>query len=128
VWGALMETGFPNGFATLVSMVDGATSLYLSNGGGMLGEGANDRVAAATQSFVTAVEDHLGLLSPDPDSDPPAAGRVIIRALTYQGRFRAEAAVDDLGHGRHPLSAVFHAGEGVLNELTAIDQARQTGR
>jgi hypothetical protein len=128
VWGALLETGYPNGIATLVSLVDGTTSLYVSTGGGIIGGGAHDRVVAATQSFLTAVEDHLDLLSPDPGSDAPVEGRVIIRALTYQGRFRAEAAEDDLGHGRHPLSAVFYAGHGVLTELRTIDQARETGR
>jgi hypothetical protein len=124
VWGALLETGYPKGIATLVALADGTTSLYLSTGGGIIGGGAHDRVAAATQSFLAAVEEHLSLLKPDPDSDVPAEGRVIIRALTYQGRYRAEAAEDDLGHNRHPLSAVFYAGHDVLAELRTIDQAR----
>ena len=127
VWGALLETGYPSATATLVALADGTTSLYLSTGGGIIGGGAHARVAAATRSFLTAVEDHLGLLSPDADSDVPVAGRVIIRALTYQGRYRADAPEDDLGHGRHPLSAVFYAGHGVLTELRTIDQARGAG-
>ena len=90
MWGALLETGYRKGIATLVALVDGTTSLYLSSGGGIIG-GAHDRVAAVTRSFLAAVEDQLGLLSPDADSDVPAAGRVIIQALTYQGRYRAEA-------------------------------------
>jgi hypothetical protein len=61
------------------------------------------------------------------DSDVPVAGRVIIRALTYQGRYRADAPEDDLGHGQHPLSAVFYAGHGVLTELRTIDQAGAGG-
>jgi hypothetical protein len=126
VWGALMETGYPQATVTLVSLADGTTSLYLSTGGGIIGGGGHDRVAAATRSFLTAVEDHLHLLSPDPDSHVPGEGRVIIRALTHQGRYSAEAAEDDLGHGRLPLSAVFYAGHGVITELRQIDQARQT--
>lgn len=127
VWGALMETGYLKGIATLVALADGTTSLYLSTGGGIIGGGAHERVAAATRSFLMAVEDHLGLLTPDPDSVVPAEGRVIIRALTYQGRYRAEAAEDDLGQGGHPLSAVFYAGHGVLAELRTLDQARGMG-
>jgi hypothetical protein len=126
VWGALLETGYPRATATLVALADGTTSLYLSTGGGIIGGGAHAQVAAATGSFLTAVEDHLGLLSPDEDSDVPGAGHVIVRALTYQGRYSAEALEDDLGHGRHPLSAVFYAAHGVLTELRKIDQARGT--
>jgi len=127
VWGALLETGYATGTATLVALADGTTSLYTSTGGGIIGGGAHARVAAASRSFLTVVEDHLGLLNPDPDSDAPVAGRVIIRALTYQGRYRADASEDDLGHGRHPLSAVFYAAHGVLTELRTIDQAPRAG-
>jgi hypothetical protein len=123
VWGALLETGYPTATATLVALADGTTSLYLSTGGGIIGGGGHAQVAAATRSFLTVVEDHLGLLSPDKDSSVPVAGRVIVRALTHQGRYRAEAQEDDLGNGRHPLSAVFYAGHGVLTELREIDQA-----
>lgn len=126
--GALLETGYPKGVTTLVALADGTTSLYLSTGGGIIGGGTHDRVVGATQSFLAAVEDHLDQLSPDPDSNVAAEGRVIIRALTFRGRYRAEAAEDDLGRGQHPLSPVFYAAHGVLTELRTIDQARTTGR
>jgi hypothetical protein len=125
VWGALMEMGYPGATVTLVALADGTTSLYTSTGGGILGGGFHAQVAAATESFLSVVEGHLSLLSPGADYDVPVAGRVIMRALTYQGRYRAEASTDDLGHRRHPLSAVFHAGHGVLTELRKLDEARQ---
>lgn len=128
VWGALMETGYPAASATLVALADGTTSLYLSTGGGIIGGGTHAQVAASARSFLSAVEDHLSLLTPDTDSAVPVAGRVIVRAMTYAGRYRAEAPEDELGHGRHPLSAVFYAGHAVLTELRTIDQARRTDR
>ncbi len=45
VWGALMETGYPRGTATLVALADGTTSLYLSGGGGIIGGGSHEAVA-----------------------------------------------------------------------------------
>lgn len=127
VRGALMEMGYPNGAATLVALGDGTTSLYLSSGGGIIGAGAHAQVATATQQFLAVVDDHLALLTPDVDSGVPAAGRVIIRALTDQGWSGAEAPEDDLGGGPHPLSAVFHAGHGVLTELRMIAESQGTG-
>ena len=46
VWGILMETGYPEGVATLVALGDGTTSLYFGNGGGVIGAGEHDRVRA----------------------------------------------------------------------------------
>jgi hypothetical protein len=124
LWGALVETGYPRGTATLVTLADGTTSLYLSTGGGMIGGGFHEAVAAATRSFLAELERYLPLLRPDPDAALPAVGRVIIRALTYQGRMSAEAAEDDLGHGRHQLSPAFYAAHRVITEPRLIDEAR----
>jgi hypothetical protein len=100
--------GYPAGTATLVTLADGTTSLCTSTGGGIIGGGGHARVAAASRSFLAVVEDHLGLMSPDLDSDV------------------ADAPEDDLGHGRHPLSTVFYAGHDVLTELRTMDEAQRT--
>jgi hypothetical protein len=125
LWGALMDTGYPPGTATLLALADGTTSLYTSSGGGIVGGGFHQAVAAATHSFLEDLERHLFLLKPDPDAALPAAGRVIIRALTYNGRLAAEAPEEDLGYGRHPLSPVFHAAHRVITELRHIDESSQ---
>src|SRR5215470_17118778 len=52
VWGVVMETGYPEGVATLVSLADGTTSLYLEGGGGIIGGGAHDNVANATKPLL----------------------------------------------------------------------------
>jgi hypothetical protein len=119
-----MEMGFPNGIATLVALADGTTSLYTSTGGGIIGGGFHQAVAAATHAFLNCVEEHITELRPDPDTALPASGLAIIRALTYTGRLSAEAPEDDLGHGRHQLSPVFHAGHQVITQLRMIDEAR----
>lgn len=56
VWGILMETGYPQGIATLVSLADGTTSLYFSNGDGMIGGGQHANIAQASKAFVAAAE------------------------------------------------------------------------
>ena len=124
VWGALMETGYPRGTATLVALADGTTSLYLSTGGGIIGGGFHQAVATATQSFLADLERHLPAFRPDPDAALPATGEVIIRALTYAGRLSAAASEDHLGHGRHQLSPVFHAAHRVITELRLIEETK----
>lgn len=125
LWGAMMETGYPAGVATVVSLADGTTSLYTSSGFGIIGGGAHQAVVGATRAFLAIIEQYLGDLSPEPDPALPATGLVTIRALTYAGRLSASASADDLGHGRHRLAPVFHASHGVLTQLRLVDQARQ---
>ena len=44
VLAVLMETGYPEAVATLVSVADGSSSLYYSNGGGIIGAGEYNQV------------------------------------------------------------------------------------
>jgi len=126
VWAVLMETGYPGGVATLAALADGTTSLYLSSGGGMIGAGGQPQVADATLRLLDVAERYLDRLPATLDTALPAAGRVVLRALTYDGQQADEADEDDLGYGRHPLSPLFHAAHDVLTELRLIDESRQS--
>ena len=55
-WGAVMETGYPNGVASLVCLRDGTTSLYTSTGGGIIGGGAHDPVVRANHALLATIE------------------------------------------------------------------------
>lgn len=125
VWGALLETGYDNGTATLVSLADGTTSLYTSTGFGIIGGGAHKPVVEATLVFLRTVEQALDAFVADDDASVPAVGAVAMRALTFDGRRVVRAAEDGLGHGRHPQSAIFHAGHAVITQLRLIDEARR---
>jgi len=125
VWGAVMEMTYPNGTASLVALSDGTTSLYTSTGGGVIGGGAHPDVVAATQGFLSSVEQHLSLLSPEEGTPLPGVGCVRFHALTLSGRLADEATEDDLGHDRHQLSPVFHAGHRVITALRLIEEAGQ---
>jgi hypothetical protein len=124
VWGALMETAYPNGVATLVGLADGTTSLYTSTGGGVIGGGEHQSVATETQAFLVELARHLDQLAPDEGDDLPAVGDVTIRALTYTGRLSIEAPQDELSSRNHPLARVFYAGHRIITALREIDEAR----
>jgi hypothetical protein len=125
VWGAMIEIGPGHGSVTLVALADGTTSLYTSAGGGIIGAGEHSRIAAATRALLAVVEQHLAQMPVRVDTTPPAAGRVVLRALTYEGHRTVEAAEDDLGHGGHAMSPVFYAVHDVLTELRLLEEARR---
>jgi hypothetical protein len=124
VWGVLMETGYEDATASLVAFADGTTSLYFSNGGGIIGAGEHAAVREASEGLLSAAESHVGRFAPVPDAALPAPGRVRFLVRTFNGTLGAEAAEADLGAGAHPLSAVFFAAHGVITAIRETTPAR----
>jgi hypothetical protein len=117
VWGVLMETGYPEAVATLVVLADGTTSLYFSNGGGVIGAGTHDVVRAAGDEFLLATEAHVGGFTAASAMPLPDIGCVRFYVRTFEGTLTAEASEDDLGEDRHGLSPLFHAGHAVISAV-----------
>jgi hypothetical protein len=76
VWGVLMETGYPEGVATLVAFGDGTASLYFSGGGGIIGAGEHAAVREAIHAFLQEADEHLRGFVPTATTPLPATGRV----------------------------------------------------
>lgn len=123
VWGAIMELGYPTGIATLLSFAEGTTSLYFSNGGGVIGAGEHAAVRQAADVLLDVFEAHLDEMSPIEETPTPRIGRVRFYARTFEGTLGAEATEDQLGEKLHPLSPVFFAGHAVI---TAIRESSES--
>ena len=128
VWCVLMETGYPVGCATLVSLADGTTSLYYSTGGGMLGSGEYTPVAEASKALVTQAETHLMHMSLSNEFPLPHVGKVRFTILTYSGMFAGEAPEKSLTVGKHPLSPLFVRAQETLEQLRLLTEKKRTGR
>ena len=123
IMGCLMETGYPNGTATLVCLSDATTSLYTSSGFGIIGGGEHGAVVRENPKLLEVLNDQLAHLSPSTDQSLPREGRTIIGAVTADGQRLYEASETELGEGRSVLSPVFHAAHGVMTHLRLIDEA-----
>jgi hypothetical protein len=124
-WGCVMDTGYPNGTATLVCLSDGTTSLYTSSGFGIIGGGGHQAVVHENAKLLAVLAEHQAEMSPSTDHSLPRLGRTIIRALTADGQRVFESDENELGEGRSPLSPVFHSAHGVITQLRLIDEARR---
>lgn len=122
VWGAAIEMTYPNGTATVFGLADGTTSMYTSTGGGVIGGGGYESVAQSTSEWLALTETMLDLLPVDSDTGLPPTNCVTLRAFTYEGHRAVTVAEDDLGHGWHPASPLFHAAHRVISELRLIDK------
>jgi hypothetical protein len=124
LWGILMEMGFPNGVATLACLAEGTTSLYYSNGGGILGSGEVETVAKASQAFLRAAEMSTLQMEAATVLPLPRPGQVRFYTLTYGGVFTSEVAERVLNRGKHPLTRLFYYGQEVLTQIRLQEEQR----
>jgi hypothetical protein len=125
VWGVVMETGSESGAASLVTFDEGTTSMYFSNGGGVIGAGEHAPVRAASFALLASANQHLDSFSTVSETPLPDVGRVRFYLRTYEGLRGAEASQDDLAYGRHPLSPVFNACHIVITALREATEKQQ---
>ncbi len=123
VFGILMETGYPEALATLVSLRDGNASLYLGHGGGVIGGVGHENVRKAAMEFVKVSAKYQTRMKSTTLFPYPAVGRVTFYVLTFNGVVTAEADKNELGEGKHGLSPLFYAGHEVITRLRQISEA-----
>lgn len=117
----LMETGYPKAVATLVAVVDGSSSLYLSNGGGVIGAGTHPPVAGAVERWLASAREFLPQLAPIKDPALPEEGFTQFVAVTAEDLRGAQASEEALGAGRHALSPLFFGGHDVITQIRLVE-------
>lgn len=122
-WGILMETGYDEATVTLLALSSGTTSLYISNGSGVIGGESHESVLNANAAFLKQANHSLQHFELCTTFPIPAAGHTIFYVLTDSGILTATALENDLGYGRDELSALFHAGHEVISQLRLISEA-----
>jgi len=122
VWGVVFDLAGPDGVASLVSLADGTTSLYTSTGGGVIGGGTHEEVAANSVALVFGVEAVLDQFIPTDDRSLPSEPHVRVWALTYSGVRMVESFESDLQRRDHPLAHVYLDVQEVLTILRSVEE------
>ena len=116
-WGVLMDWGVANGTATVMSMIDGSASVYVSSGGGYIGGQGIETVRAAAQRAV--LEARSVQLPKQAASDfplPPPHG-VIFYLLSDAGVYALPASETELSAVGHPLRNLGDAMQSVITHF-----------
>jgi hypothetical protein len=121
VWGVVVDQATSSGMVSLVSLIDGTTSLAMGGGGGVVGGGAHEQVAQASEALVYAAEHDIDALSESAELGHPPLGSTRIWALTYSGLRMGQADTDALDDRAHPLWRLNMGALGVLRALTLIE-------
>ncbi|MCP3891682.1 MAG: ankyrin repeat domain-containing protein [Desulfobulbaceae bacterium] len=121
VWGVLMETGYKDAVATLVTIADGTVSLYFSNGGGIIGVGEHDGPRKACDSFLSMAPKYIEHAKITKKFSLPKEGNTRFYFLTHDGIFTVQYNEDDLGNERVPLSPLFLEAHKVITQARIVD-------
>jgi hypothetical protein len=120
----LMETGYPEAVVTLVGFADGSTSLYFSNGGGVIGAGEHAVVSEATHRWLETGTGYLECFQRADECPLPGEGETQFIAVTTGGTRTAREVEDVLGEGGHELSPLFYAAQDVIGQVRMVEEQR----
>jgi len=121
IWGMLMETGYPEAVATLVTIADGSVSLYFSNGGGLIGVGEYEETRKASDSFISSASEYIQHAKLTKKFPLPKIGYSRFYFLTFNGIFTFESKEDDLGNKRLSTSPLFFKAQEVITQARIAD-------
>ncbi|AUG57491.1 MAG TPA: hypothetical protein DCE02_06845 [Ruminiclostridium sp.] len=116
----VMEWEISGSVATLVSVIDGSTSLYLSTGGGIIGGGGHQNVVEASSAFREASEKYLSRMKKDSDFKLPENGHVCFYVVTTDGVYKYDGLEKDMVSQRDEFSQLFFLGQNTITELRKI--------
>jgi hypothetical protein len=120
VWAVLMEMPVGAATASLIAVADGATSMYFSTGGGIIGGQAHESVRTANHTLLVMVEKLLrGFVVKDAPL-PVVPGAISFVVLTHEGLRVARDTEDRLKTKKSPLWPVFFLGHAVIAELRKV--------
>ena len=106
-----------DGTATLVSIIDGNASMYLSTGGGVIGGYAHETVRKSATDFVTMGQSYFSKMNPVDSFPLPKADNVIFYILTNKGKYSIEGEIQKIENENSDWQELFYEGNKVITEL-----------
>ncbi len=114
----VMDIGMgEDGTATLVSIIDGNASMYLSSGGGVIGGFAHENVRKASIDFVNMSQDYFTKMSPVDSFPLPKGDNVRFYILTNMGKYSVEEKLVKIENEKSDWVQLFYEGNKVITEL-----------
>ena len=115
-----MDIGLNEGSAFLLATAAGEASLYLSNGGGMLGGGGIPAAReGSAQQWVRQAADHRNAFSRGTRLRLSRARLRPLYVRTPEETYVMQRRIDDLIAGTNELSSLFVTGNQLLTQLRA---------
>jgi hypothetical protein len=124
-WAAVMDWGLAGDTVTVVAIMDGTASVYLSRGGGWIGGGqSHDPIRKAAQKMLSAASEAQWTEKAAADFPLPQPAQVIFYVMTDAGVFTSTASQEELSAHRHPLSSLGDAAQTIITQYRLIQKSK----
>jgi hypothetical protein len=120
------DIAYDEGLVTIACLSDDSTSMFTNRGGGILGAGDYEQVAAANRELLTLTSQLANDLPIAADESLPTAGSVRFSILSGHGLRSQMVAEEELGDSGHHLSPIYRAVQAVVYEMGRIDDPSTT--
>ena len=120
----IMETGYPEAVMTLVAVADGTTSIYFSNGGGILGAGEYPQVQEVALEVLAEGDAYRSLLKKTKEAPLPSPSYTHFHLVTTDGILTGQALEEQLGNEQHELSPLFFACHKLIAYVRKAEELR----
>jgi hypothetical protein len=114
VWGVVIETAHPDAVASLVALLDGSVSLYVSDGNGCIGCGNQREVRQAGANLLQIAVNALPLAIATDDIELPPSGVVRFYLLARDGVHCTQIRLEDINNADERLSQLYFSGQRTL--------------
>jgi len=124
-WGVVMDWSVDRGVATIISLIDGTTSMYLSSGGGSIGAGGHEKAAVASIGAIRIAEGMIDAFLPVTDAPLPGPDRTALTVLTFGGLRRIEEANTAFAQGTSLYMPLANAMQEVVSAIRLAEAASE---
>ena len=115
VWGVMMELGNPDVVVSLVALLDGSVSIYLSDGDGVIGCGRHPDVRIAARKMLQVADRLQQQCRPVGQYPLPGERQVNFYMLSHQGVLGAAVDRFELDEGAIELAELYYAGHSLIS-------------
>lgn len=124
-WGVVMDWGVDRGTATVMALLDGSASIYLSGGGGYIGGQNQQSVKGAALKAIEVAHEFAAQMKKTTEYNLPVTGEVIFYLLTDSGTLTASAKEVDLRNQEHPLAKLGNAMQEIVTQYRILEEYKK---
>jgi hypothetical protein len=117
IYGVIMDWDLGNGIMTLITYKTGDASMYLSNGGGVIGGGQHENVNKAAKEFVGLAHKYLDKATKIESTPIPDKDCVRFYFLTTKGKYCAQEQMTKFENQSSLWLDYFNKANKVITEL-----------
>ncbi|MCL2484550.1 MAG: hypothetical protein FWF00_00855 [Endomicrobia bacterium] len=120
VFGVVMDIGYEEGTATLISYITGDASLYYSFGGGFVNGASKAEIKNAAIKFVTEAQEYLQKAEPVKEVSVPKLNEIFFYLLSNKGLFLLKANIEKINE----LSELFKTANTVISAINVYSEVK----